>query len=89
MTSSKVTGGPLVDWSSVISIDYIDWLCSGNSDFLEDAVEETFLCGFNGRPRFHFGSTPFSWLYRTLRNICCEMNRGQSKFRAGDTELDI
>ena len=41
MPSSKLTGGPLVDWSSVISIDYIDWLWSGNSDFLEDAVEET------------------------------------------------
>ena len=46
--------------------------------------------GFNSLPRFCFGATPFSWLYRTLRNICHEMNRRQSKLRAfGDAELDI
>ena len=60
------------------------WL--GNSDFAEDA----FLRGFNSLPRFRFGATPFSWFYRTLRNICHEINRRQSKLKAfGDTELDI
>ncbi|MGB0296845.1 MAG: RNA polymerase sigma factor, partial [bacterium] len=39
---------------------------------------------------FRFGATPFSWLYRTLRNICHEINRRQSKLKAlGDAELDI
>ena len=56
------------------------WL--GNSDFAEDAVQEAFLRGFNSLPRFRFGATPFSWLYRTLRNICCEINRRQSKLKA-------
>ena len=64
------------------------WL--GNSDFAEDAIQEAFLRGFNSLPRFRFRATPISWLYRTLRNICYEMNRRQSKFRAfGDAELDI
>ncbi|MEC8596583.1 MAG: RNA polymerase sigma factor [SAR324 cluster bacterium] len=64
------------------------WL--GNSDFAEDAVQEAFLRGFNSLPRFRFGATPFSWLYRTLRNICHEINRRQSKLKAfGDAELDI
>ena len=64
------------------------WL--GNSDFAEDAVQEAFLRDFNSLPRFRFGATPFSWLYRTLRNICHQMNRRQSKLRAVcESELDI
>ena len=61
-----------------------------NSDFAEDAVQETFLPGFNGLPRFRFGATSFSWLYRILRNICHETNRRQSKLKAfGNAELDV
>ena len=56
------------------------WL--GNSDFAEDAVQETFLPEFNSLPRFRFGAAPFSWLYRILRNICCEINFRQSKLKA-------
>ena len=64
------------------------WL--GNSDFAEDAVQETFLPEFNSLPRFRFGATPFSWLYRILRNICHETNRRQSKLKAfGNAELDV
>ena len=56
------------------------WL--GNSDFAEDAVQEAFPPGFNSLPRFCFGAALFSWLYRILCNICCEINHRQSKLKA-------
>ncbi len=41
----------------------------------EDAVQEVFIRAYRGLPAFRFASMPFSWLYRTLRNVCHEMNR--------------
>ena len=41
----------------------------------EDAVQEVFVRAFSGMPRFQFRSKPFTWLYRTLQNVCREYNR--------------
>ena len=45
----------------------------------EDAVQEVFIRAYRGLPRFQFRSQPFSWLYRTLKNVCSEMNRKLDK----------
>ena len=47
----------------------------------EDAVQEVFIRAYRGLPRFQFRSEPFSWLYRTLKNVCSEMNKKTSKTR--------
>ena len=41
----------------------------------EDAVQEVLIRAYKGLPTFRFASKPFSWLYRTLKNVCHEMNR--------------
>jgi len=40
-----------------------------------DAAQEVFLRGFKGLRGFRFQSAPFTWLYRTTRNVCNEFNR--------------
>ena len=40
-----------------------------------DAAQEVFLRAFRGLGRFRFGAEPFTWLYRTARNVCREINR--------------
>lgn len=40
-----------------------------------DATQEVFVRGYSGLRRFHFRSEPFTWLYRTTRNVCSEFNR--------------
>ena len=40
-----------------------------------DATQEVFVRGFRGLRRFRFRSAPFTWLYRTTRNVCNEFNR--------------
>jgi len=40
-----------------------------------DAAQEVFLRGFNGLRSFGFRSAPFTWLYRTTKNVCREQNR--------------
>ena len=40
-----------------------------------DVTQEVFLRSFKGLRSFRFGSTPFTWLYRTTRNVCHEYNR--------------
>lgn len=40
-----------------------------------DAAQEVFLRGYKGLRSFRFRSTPFTWLYRTTRNVCNEFNR--------------
>ena len=44
----------------------------------EDAVQEVFLRSYKGLSGFRFGAEPFTWLYRTLKNVCMEMNRKSS-----------
>ncbi len=48
-----------------------------------DATQEVFVRGFRGLRRFRFRSAPFTWLYRTTRNVCSEFNR-----RRGAESLD-
>ncbi len=43
----------------------------------DDAVQEVFIRAYKGLPRFQFRSKPFSWLYRTLKNVCSEINKKQ------------
>ena len=44
-------------------------------------MQEVFIRAYRGLPRFQFRSEPFSWLYRTLKNVCSEMNKKTSKTR--------
>lgn len=40
-----------------------------------DAVQEVFVRAYTGMKGFGFRSHPFTWLYRTMKNVCCEFNR--------------
>ncbi len=41
----------------------------------DDAAQEVFLRAYQSLPRFRFRAQPFTWLYRTARLVCFEMNR--------------
>lgn len=58
------------------------WLYS--PDAAADAAQDVFLRALTGLPRFRFRATPFTWLYRTLRNVCHEYNR-----RSADRPLAV
>ncbi|MFT7459775.1 MAG: RNA polymerase sigma-70 factor (ECF subfamily) [Nitrospinales bacterium] len=47
------------------------------NSYCDDAVQEVFIRAYTGLPRFQFWSKPFSWLYRTLKNVCSEINKKQ------------
>ena len=40
-----------------------------------DAAQEVFLRAFQGLVRFRFQAEPFTWLFRTTKNVCREFNR--------------
>ncbi len=40
-----------------------------------DATQEVFVRGYKGLRSFRFRSAPFTWLYRTTKNVCSEFNR--------------
>ncbi|MGI9270636.1 MAG: RNA polymerase sigma factor [Woeseiaceae bacterium] len=40
-----------------------------------DVAQEVFVRGYKGLRRFRFRSAPFTWLYRTTKNVCHEFNR--------------
>ena len=40
-----------------------------------DVTQEVFMRAYKGLKRFHFNAEPFTWLYRTLKNVCAEFNR--------------
>ena len=42
-----------------------------------DATQEVFVRAYTGLRRFRFRSHPFTWLYRTTRNVCSEFNRAR------------
>lgn len=44
-------------------------------DCAADATQDVFLRALTGLPHFRFRATPFTWLYRTLDNVCREYNR--------------
>ena len=49
------------------------WLYDDQS--AADVTQEVFVRGFKGLRSFRFRSTPFTWLYRTTKNVCNEFNR--------------
>lgn len=46
-----------------------------DADRAEDAAQEAFTRAMAGVAAFRFRAAPFTWLYRTLRNVCHELNR--------------
>ncbi len=42
-----------------------------------DAAQEVFIRGYSGLRKFRFRAAPFTWLYRTTRNVCNEFNRAR------------
>ena len=46
-----------------------------DEQFAADAAQEVFVRSYKGLRAFRFRSTPFTWLYRTTRNVCHEFNR--------------
>ena len=40
-----------------------------------DVTQEVFLRAYRGLKTFRYGSAPFTWLYRTMKNVCREYNR--------------
>jgi len=54
----------------------------------EDVVQEVFLRAYKGLGKFRFGAEPFTWLYRTLKNVCMEMNRKQGQVLANQGRTD-
>jgi len=54
-----------------------------------DACQEVFMRAYKGLAGFRFQSEPFTWLYRTLRNVCSEYNRkfSRDKYVQHDEEV--
>ncbi|MFQ5609366.1 MAG: RNA polymerase sigma factor [Woeseiaceae bacterium] len=46
-----------------------------DEQFAADAAQEVFVRSYKGLRGFRFRSAPFTWLYRTTRNVCNEFNR--------------
>lgn len=46
-----------------------------DAEHATDVAQEVFLRSFKGLRRFRFKAAPFTWLYRTTRNVCHEFNR--------------
>ena len=46
-----------------------------DAQFAADATQEVFIRSYTGLRKFRFRSQPFTWLYRTTRNVCSEFNR--------------
>jgi len=44
-------------------------------EFAADVTQDVFLRGYKGLKGFRFRSAPFTWLYRTTKNVCHEYNR--------------
>lgn len=40
-----------------------------------DVTQEVFLRAYRGLKTFRYRSAPFTWLYRTMKNVCQEYNR--------------
>ena len=57
-------------------------------DAAADATQEVFMRAYTGLPRFRFGSSVYTWLYATLRNVCREFNR-RERFEVVPLSEDI
>ena len=52
-----------------------------------DAAQEVFLRAYKGLRGFLFTAEPFTWLYRTMLNVCNEYNRRQTRSARLQNEL--
>ena len=59
-----------------------------DDQFAADATQEVFVRGFKGLRRFRLRSAPFTWLYRTTRNVCNEFNRRRRTEPLDDEPID-
>ena len=46
-----------------------------DEQYAADVAQEVFVRSHKGLRAFRFRSAPFTWLYRTTRNVCREFNR--------------
>lgn len=53
-----------------------------------DVAQEVFVRGYKGLRKFRFRSQPFTWLYRTTRNVCNEFNRVRRNDPLDEEPLD-
>lgn len=53
-----------------------------------DVAQEVFVRGHKGLRSFRFRSAPFTWLYRTTRNVCNEFNRVRKTEPLGEEPQD-
>ena len=58
-----------------------------STDDAVDASQEVFLRAYKGLRRFRFHAEPFTWLYRTLENVCNEYNRRVVRDKKLDQKL--
>ena len=54
-----------------------------------DAAQEVFLRAYKGLGRFRFAAEPFTWLFRTVKNVCNEYNRRTQRSNKLVSEIDI
>ncbi len=59
-----------------------------STDDALDVAQEVFLRAYKGLRHFRFTAEPFTWLYRTLENVCSEYNRRTLRDRKLDQKLD-
>ena len=62
------------------------WLYDDQS--AADVSQEVFVRGYKGLRTFRFRSAPFTWLYRTTRNVCNEFNRVRKTEQLDDEPHD-
>lgn len=53
-----------------------------------DVCQEVFVRGYKGLRAFRFRSSPFTWLYRTTKNVCHEFNRVRKTEVLDDEPVD-
>ena len=54
-----------------------------------DAAQEVFLRAYKGLGRFRFAAEPFTWLFRTVKNVCNEFNRRTQRSNKLASEVGV
>ena len=62
------------------------WLYDDQS--AADVAQEVFVRGYKGLRTFRFRAAPFTWLYRTTKNVCNEFNRVRKTEQLDDEPHD-
>ena len=62
------------------------WLYDDQS--APDVAQEVFVRGYKGLRTFRFRAAPFTWLYRTTKNVCNEFNRVRKTEQLDDEPHD-